>query len=69
MIMKVFKIINCIGMFAATLGVFYFIFAFIAWDVKWIENAHWFFRLLFLITGFPTAISIAISMFEVELIK
>ena len=65
--MKVFKIINCIGMFAATLGVFYFIFAFIAWDVKWIENAHWFPRLLFLVTGFPSAISIAILTYDDEL--
>lgn len=66
--MKVIKIINCIGMFAATLGVFYFIFAFIAWDVEWIENAHWFFRLLFLIIGLPSAIAIAISMYDDELI-
>ena len=64
--MKVFKIINCIGMFAATLGVFYFIFAFIAWDVGWIENAHWFIRLLFLVTGFPSSISIAISTYDDE---
>ena len=65
--MKVFKIINCIGMFAATLGVVYFIFAFIAWDIKWIENASWFFRLLFLIIGFPPSIAIAMSMYDDEL--
>lgn len=66
--MKVLKVTKAILAFVIVLIGFYLIFAFIAWDIKWMENGSWFFRLLFLITGFPTSIAIAISMYDDELL-
>lgn len=62
--MKVLKIAEAILTFVLTFVVFYLIFAFIGWDIRWIENAHWFFRFLFLIISLPIAFSLSISMYD-----
>lgn len=69
MIMKVSKVTKAILAFVIVLIGFYLIFAFIAWDIKWVENGDGFFRFMFSGISLPISIKIAGAVYEDKKIK
>lgn len=69
MIMKVLKVTKAILTFVIVLIGFYLIFAFIAWDVNWVENGNGFFRFIFSGISLPVSIAIAEAVYKDKKIK
>lgn len=69
MIMKVLKVTKAILTFVIVLIGFYLIFAFIGWDINWVENGNWFFRFIFSGISLPISIKIAGAVYEDKKIK
>lgn len=67
--MKVSKVTKAILAFVIVLIGFYLIFAFIVWDIKWVENGNGFFRFIFSGISLPISISTAEAVYKDKKIK
>lgn len=67
--MKVLKVTKAILTFVIVLIGFYLIFAFIAWDIKWVENGNGFFRFIFSGISLPVSIAISEAVYKDKKIK